>query len=249
MRNTIFSLDSAKAVKAQSYGWLNGIHYMAPATMAGVGNLCPHASPACAAACLGWTSGQAGMVKHDEDLNNVRRSRIEKAVRFMRDRQNYLGDMCHSVIKAERKASHMGLQLCLRLNGSTDIAWEGMKFGDAFGTYWHGRNLYTAFPTIQFVDYTKSKKRALAHARGELPANLHLTFSRSETNEADCLDVLNAGGNVAVVFATIPETWHGFPVIDGDAHDLRHLDPKGVVVGLSPKGLKAKRDASGFVVR
>ncbi len=82
-----------------------------------------------------------------------------------------------------------------------------------------------------------------------MPANLHLTFSRSEINEADCLEVLAAGGNVAVVFADRPATWNGYPVIDGDQHDLRHLDPKGVVVGLSPKGLKAKRDTSGFVVR
>ena len=29
----------------------------------------------------------------------------------------------------------------------------------------------------------------------------------------------------------------------------RHLDPRGVIVGLSPKGTKAKRDTSGFVVR
>ena len=87
------------------------------------------------------------------------------------------------------------------------------------------------------------------HAQGLLPRNYHLTFSRSETNEADCLDVLRAGGTVAVVFANKPDTWHGFPVIDGDKHDLRHLDPRGVVVGLSPKGLKAKRDTSGFVVR
>jgi len=27
---------------------------------------------------------------------------------------------------------------------------------------------------------------------------------------------------------------------------LRHLDPKGVVVGLTPKGSKARRDLSGF---
>ena len=38
-------------------------------------------------------------------------------------------------------------------------------------------------------------------------------------------------------------------MIDGDLHDLRHLDPKGVVVGLSSKGNKVKRDMSGFVVR
>jgi hypothetical protein len=51
-----------------------------------------------------------------------------------------------------------------------------------------------------------------------------------------------------VVFRHKPDTWHGFPVIDGDAHDLRHLDPRGVVVALSPKGPKAKKDKSGFVI-
>jgi hypothetical protein len=55
---------------------------------------------------------------------------------------------------------------------------------------------------------------------------------------------------VAIVFGgAFPQTWNGFPVIDGDAHDLRHLDPRGCVVALSPKGTRAKRDASGFVVR
>ena len=29
----------------------------------------------------------------------------------------------------------------------------------------------------------------------------------------------------------------------------RFLDPKGVIVGLSPKGHKAKKDTSGFVIR
>ena len=37
-------------------------------------------------------------------------------------------------------------------------------------------------------------------------------------------------------------------MIDGDEHDLRFLDDANVVVGLTPKGNKAKRDQSGFVV-
>jgi hypothetical protein len=37
---------------------------------------------------------------------------------------------------------------------------------------------------LQFVDYTKSPKRAIEHAAGKFPSNYHLTFSRSETNEA-----------------------------------------------------------------
>lgn len=241
MKNRIFSMDSAKAIKARGYGYLNAIHYLAPVSLAGVGNICPHASPACAAACLGWTSGQAGMVKSDDVINSVRASRIEKTRRFMKDRTAYLRDVFRSINLAHKKANAADLRLCVRLNGSSDIAWEGVRL--------EGMSLFEWFNTIQFVDYTKSKRRALMHAQGLLPRNYHLTFSRSETNEADCLDVLRAGGTVAVVFETKPDTWHGFPVIDGDKHDLRHLDPRGVAVGLSPKGRKAKRDTSGFVVR
>jgi len=61
---------------------------------------------------------------------------------------------------------------------------------------------------------------------------------------------LAQGVNVAAVFGNgLPETYLSHPVINGDAHDLRFLDPKGVIVGLSPKGHKAKRDQSGFVIR
>jgi hypothetical protein len=111
--------------------------------------------------------------------------------------------------------------------------------------------LLQLFPHIQFVDYTKNPNRM-----GKTPSNLHLTLSYSGNNLADCLAALKRGHNVAVVFGEgLPREWHGHPVIDGDLHDLRHLDPicpngeRGVVVGLSPKGLTAKRDASGFVVR
>jgi hypothetical protein len=243
MQNRIFSIDNPKAVKAKDYGWLNAIHYMAPYNLAGVGNLCPHASAGCIALCLGEHSGQAGMVKNDTDINSVRASRRDKARRFMQDRKAYLRDVVRSIELAERKAAREGLKLAVRLNGATDIAWEGIRDET-------GRTMMERFPHIQFVDYTKSPKRAVAHAKGNFPANYHLCFSRSETNEAQALEVLAAGGTVAVVFAgDKPATWNGFPVIDGDDHDLRHLDPAGHVVALSPKGRKAKRDTSGFVVR
>ena len=82
-----------------------------------------------------------------------------------------------------------------------------------------------------------------------MPSNYHLTFSRSECNEAQCLEVMARGGNVAAVFAAPPAQWNGRPVIDGDKSDLRFLDPRGVVVGLTAKGALGKRDTSGFVIR
>ena len=237
MQNRIFSVDNPKAAKAKDYGYLNAIHYMAPHKLAGVGNLCGDASPGCIDLCLGQHSGAAIYYP------SVIQSRIVKAQRFMKNRAYYMKDMSKAIAAARRKADASGLKLCVRPNGSTDLAWEGLKGAD-------GLSLVAAFPDTQFTDYTKSFKRALAHAQGKLPANYHLTFSHSETNAAQCLTILAAGGNVAVVFANgLPETWNGFPVINGDLHDLRHLDPKGVVVGLSPKGNRAKRDRSGFVVR
>lgn len=241
----MFSVDNAKAAKAVGFGWLNAIHYMAPHALAGVGNLCPHASEGCKALCLGWYSGHAGMVARDSvrASNSVRRSRITKARMFMRDRQSYLYGMMREIDKVLTKAYYYGLKPCIRLNGSTDIAWERLRMVD------NGLSLVETYPQVQFVDYTKSKKRAIAWANGQLPINLDLTFSRSETNEEDCLEVLAAGGRVAVVFGgRKPARWHGFPVIDGDRHDLRHLDNRNVVVGLTPKGRRAKHDASGFVV-
>jgi hypothetical protein len=83
--------------------------------------------------------------------------------------------------------------------------------------------------------------------------NYHLTFSYSENNAVDCLECLEHGINVAMVFDTkrgqpLPKTWCNYKVIDGDLSDLRFKDPKGVIVGLRAKG-RAKKDCTGFVVR
>ena len=242
MENRIFSYDSAKAIKSQSYGYLNAIHYMAPASLSGF-NLCPKASEACKALCLGWQSGQAGMVAKDDDMNSVRLSRLAKAKRFMKERKAYMKDVVRSIELGMNKASRLGMILCVRMNGSTDIAWEGIACERNGIVY---KNLMLAFPDIQFVDYTK----IAARLERKLPDNYYLILSRHEANDSDVVRIVSSGlGNAAVVFASVPDTWQGLTVIDGDKHDLRHLDPNGVIVGLTPKGRKAKRDISGFVVR
>ena len=240
--NRLLSVDSPKAVKSIQFGWLNAIHYMAPASTGGVGNLCQGASIGCMLICLGKYSGQAAMVTDLENgTNSVRDSRIAKAQMFMKERETYLGHLENQIRRLVAKADSEDLKPCIRLNGSTDIPFERMRYGAKRLT------LLEIFPDIQFVDYTKIYSR-LAKA----PANLSLTFSRSETNEAECLQALSGGHNVAVVFGSgLPATWHGYEVISGDLHDLRHLDPRaarGYVIGLTPKGAKAKKDTSGFVL-
>ncbi len=254
----IFSTDSAKAIKASGYGYLNAIHYMAPHSSAGVGNLCAHASVQCIALCLGTHSGQAAMVKDlDNGTNATRESRKHKARLFMANRAAYMNEVARAIVRIVIRARRENLTPCIRLNGSTDITWERIRFdlepktaamvapmrrGDWKLTQ---VTLLELFPDIQFVDYTKNPNRM-----GKTPANLHLTLSYSGANSQACVDALNAGHNVAMVFhGGLPVSFAGFPVVDGDKHDLRHLDPRGgFIIGLSPKGATAKRDKSGFVV-
>jgi hypothetical protein len=108
------------------------------------------------------------------------------------------------------------------------------------------RNIFTAFPEVQFYDYTKVLGRKVKDI-----SNYQLTFSAADGNDADVTKAIAQGYNVAVVFGikktvAMPETYLGMTVFNGDQTDLRFLDPKSVIVGLYAKG-KAKTDQSGFV--
>jgi len=228
-----FSTDSAKAIKADKYGYLNGINYMAPHDTGGAGNLCPHSTAGCRALCLGMYSGQAAMVTDlEHGTNATRESRVRKAQYFMNDRKAFMAEMTWHIQDLAEKAKRNGKTLAIRPNGSTDINFAGVA---------------RRFPDTQFIDYTKSLQRVLDKKR---PSNYHLTFSLSEKNKAEALRALAAGFNVAAVFGHgQPKRYLGHDVIDGTLHDLRHLDPSPCIVGLDPKGAKAKNDTSGFVVR
>jgi len=237
----------AKTVKGEKQGYLTGILYLAPHTIAGIGNLCPDASEGCKAACL-YSAGRGA-------FNSVQAARIAKTKRFKADRAGFMAELAKDIAALVRKAKRSGLVPVVRLNGTSDLPWEniGPVNYDRDGGRFQVANIMAAFPDVQFYDYTKSARRAIAHAFGDMPANYHLTFSRSECNDRDALNVLARGGNVAVVFSTrkgdwLPATWRGHEVINGDESDLRFLDARGgFVVGLYAKG-KARRDRSGFVV-
>lgn len=217
-----------KTAKGDAKGeYLTAILYMAPhkQNTAGV-NLCPKATAGCAAACL-YTAGRGR-------FDNVKKARIRKADWFVKDRDGFVQQLIHELLLFSAKARKQGLKPAVRLNGTTDIQWERyINMG--------------LFPEITWYDYTKwepeARKKALA-----LP-NYHLTFSRTEeSKDQDITNILSSGNNVAVVFkGPLPKTYLGYPVINGDEDDMRFLDPRGVVVGLSAKG-DAKKDTSGFVI-
>ena len=214
-----------------------GVHmkvlHLAPAKSSGKYNVCPKASKGCEAACLNWAGFQ---------YSRKQLSRIRKTILFMDDRREFVARLAKEIYNARRYARKRGMICGIRLNGTSDIRWETIRYG--------GKNLMEHFPDVCFMDYTKIANRR------DLPPNYRLTFSRSESNEADCWKAIENGMNVAVVFGTpyMPKTFMGLRVIDGDAHDWRYgeydLYPgERVIVGLRPKGLLAKNDKTGFVFR
>lgn len=229
----LLSVDTnAKTIKGQAKGFLTGILYLAPVKESGAINVCPHASQGCAAACL-FTAGRGA-------FDNVRNARIAKTLAFVRDRAAFMATLAADVAKLARKADKLGMTPCVRLNGTSDLPWEKIPCGSF-------ANIMERFPAIQFYDYTKNPERMTASLRGQMPANYHLTFSRSEDNDKVALSVLQSGGSVAIVFTELPAAFAGVPVVNGDETDLRFLDPRGAVVGLKAKG-HARRDLSGFVI-
>lgn len=216
----------AKTVKGQKSGYMTGILYLAPSNQSGVMNTCPHASEGCRAACL-YT---AGMGKFD----NVKAARIRKTVLFKTNREEFMRQLDSDIILMAAVARAKGMTPAIRLNGTSDLPFE---------------EIAARHPSIAFYDYTKDFAKMIRFLDGKMPENYHLTFSRSESNAVKVNKVIAKGGNVAVVFGkTLPASWQGREVISGDENDLRFLDKRGVIVGLTSKG-KAKKDESGFVVR
>ena len=205
------------------------ILYLAPSDIIGSHNLCPMASAGCKAACL-YSAGRGR-------FSNVQLSRINKAKFWAYDRQSFYMQLATEIMKIHDKSNFQ--QIAIRLNGTSDIdhlnllqRYTGINFLDPF------------YSNLLFYDYTKN----INVYKRYFGSNYKLTFSKSETNFDECLEVISMGGNIAAVFsAELPDTYGGIPVINGDESDLRYFDPSGVIVGLKAKG-DAKKDLSGFVI-
>ena len=228
----LLTTANAKILKGEKEGWMTmGIH-LAPANLSGF-NVCHWASRGCTDSCLN-TSGHGA-------FSTVQEARIKKTKLLNEQFSVFAAQLIKEVKAAVKSAARKGMRLAIRLNLTSDIPWESLDVQD-------GKTLFQMFPEVTWYDYTKGYKRMLNFLDGKMPANYSLTFSRSESNEKYVHAIRARGGNVAVVFRrSLPASWHGTPVVNGDKNDLRFLDARGVVVGLVDKG-KARKDNSGFVV-
>lgn len=237
----LLSTGNPKVLKGQKQGYMTFILHLAPASVSGY-NTCPKATTGCKAACLN-TAGRGGMFKKGENTNVIQKARIRKTIVFFENRTQFMSDLVKDIILGIKQAQKKDMIPVFRLNGTSDIAFEKYSV-TVNGTEY--ANIFAAFPTIQFYDYTKILGRKIKH----IP-NYSLTFSAADGNDSDVQAAIEQGYNIATVFgvkktAPLPLSYLGLPVFNGDESDLRFLDPTGVIVGLYAKG-PAKKDTSGFV--
>jgi hypothetical protein len=197
------------------------------------GTTCENSTPECRAACLGTTAGRMVM-------RPVAESRLWKTTLRRGAPAAFQALLLLDIAANHRRAVKEGKPAYFRGDGTTDhgdaerIARAGLA---------EGTTLY---------DYTKDVARAFRSLEVD---GYHVTLSYTGRNLADCLAYLAAGGNVAVVTDLAkgdakPDTFHGFPTVDGDAHDLRPIDGAGTVALLTWKGPRANIDTAGpFVHR
>lgn len=230
----LLTVGNPKTLKGEKQGYLTFILHLSPADVSGY-QTCPKATEGCKAACLN-TAGRGGMFKPG-GTNTIQEARKRKTRLFFENRDEFMSLLVDDIRRGIKYAQKKDLIPVFRLNGTSDIAFEKIRVNDY-------RNVMEMFPNVQFYDYTK------VLGRKNLPANYSLTFSRAESNELDTRLAVSGGMNVAVVFSskTLPTTYMGREVFNGDESDLRFLDPKNVIVGLYAKG-RAKKDTSGFVVQ
>lgn len=218
----LLTTNNKKTMKGEKLGYLTYIMYMSPFTANSKGiNVCPHASKGCAESCL-VGSGFGGM------YTSVMEGRRNKTEYFLADREKFLAQLDKEIGLAIKRNNGKA-NVTIRLNGTSDIRFEKFKVRN-------GKSLFELYPEIQFYDYTKN------HLRFDsvLPANYHLTFSRSETNHDKAMDLLKRGFNVAMVFDELPPSYEGYKVINGDESDLRFTDAKNIIVGLKYKKMTGK---------
>lgn len=251
-----------KTVKGQKRGYMTAVLYLAPYLTSGH-NVCPMAVVAgCWKACLN-VQGRGGMKVGGKRIrtpagmvpsNDIQRARIQRTKFWVEDRPEFCKQLVKEIDAFLKRAERKGLTPVIRLNGMSDIQWERIDIAHEMGTG-AGMTIFALYPDVQFYDYTKIAKRF----KRTLPSNYYLCLSYSDANAkyaASCWEAHGQhGASLVMVYRTLDDiaearNWYAecnVNFVDGDADDLRFLDPPKSVVALKAKGT-AKHDKSGFVL-
>ena len=200
---------------------------LSPADSAGGKSNCPNASKSCISACVG--SDNVGLSAVFKSIGLARQAKTKW---LQQDRAGFLKQLIGELQTEQRLADRDGTTLAVRLNTFSD------------------QNFFSVikeFPEAVFYDYTKVYARVIDPLK---PSNYTLcaSWTEEQADQTSCLNLLDAGHNVAVVFAEegnfagngalkqkLPARWelggHRYEVYDGDDTDLRFLDPGATRAG------------------
>ena len=244
-----------KTEKSSGEGVLTTGLSLAPHGTAGLHgfDVCPRASSECRSSCLGTTAG--GNRQYPDAALSAKVLRTHFIAAHPEHAARILD---HEIGNHVKNAEKKGYKAGVRLNVTSDIAWEH-----------HAPDLMNRHPTAQFYDYTKMHNRV---GHPNLPSNYHLTLSHTGTGHAESNDkhvvaALEKGHVVASVFKRGKDQPHPthiedvktgkrYPIANGDNDDntfdrhatLGKTEGKhghGVVSGLQLKGIK-NEDAGHF---
>lgn len=209
---------SAKLLKSYNHEYLTYGIYLAPSNMSGY-NVCPN-SKFCRENCLnGSGHNKVNILSGKNTTNNAR---IQKTKLFFEDKETFMQLVLHEIAKYQNFAEKHGKKFAVRLNCTSDIDIRDFAY--------KGQNILDICKDIQFYDYTKVRK----YLPNNNFDNYDLTLSFSGYNWNACADYLSNNGRVAVVFyGNMPKKYKGYEVVNGDNYDMRFLDKKNVIIGLS----------------
>jgi hypothetical protein len=259
---------NTKLDKGSKMGWLNIGLSFAPNDMSGR-QVCPFASKGCKEACL-ESAGRGRMA-------NVANARIKKTLDFYADKQAYLKLISADIAMAEAWCKVHDFKLAVRLNVLSDIRWENERFNKSglnmFETYSSVQFVDYTKDFKKMMKWCKGELPSNYHLTFSRSEVNDLLCNQVLENGGNVATVFRPMGKIVNVkvkdkksgktytskrFKTTdpkikkrtfdtPSEWGAYKVFNGDNSDLRHLDPKGVIVGLRAKG-EAWVDKSGFVV-
>jgi hypothetical protein len=214
--------------------YLVQILHLAP-SFASLFNTCSKATLGCGTNCLNESGhGQKHMMHKGTHAVHV--ARVIRTLIWFRYRDQFKIKFQRELDSQRSKAHRLGATPVVRPNGTSDLRFESL---------WP--ELFNDNPDIVFYDYTKDIGRNVSH----IP-NYSLCYSVSEESTDMSIELAFRNGMNCVVVGRLkrndskPESYMGRPAIDGDSHDLRFLDPKGVFIILFAKG-HAYNDTTGFV--
>ena len=210
--------QSAKMAMNGKNGVITYSLYLAPSNMSGY-ECCPMKFSAnCRELCLNGSGRNKGdIILRGYEQSHINRARIKKSKLFFEDRELFMRILIYELEKTREYAKNRNFGFSVRLNCTSDLSPYIFRID--------GKCILELYPDVIFYDYTKVPSR---YSLVEKYENYHLTFSYDGYNWDTCVDFLNKGVNVAVVFESdvMPTTWRGYRCIEMSNSDLRYLDPK-----------------------